>query len=616
MRRLLGSGVGLVVLLWGADTSAANWAEPSGGSLNADTTLQADSASIAVVGTTPYVAWEEVDASARSLIRVKRLEGTAWAAVGGPLNVSTSRDGYSPSLASVGDIPYVAWEEYDGSHFQVRVKRLEAGSWTAVGDSLNVSTSRDAGAPSIASVGGVPYVTWHESDGANDQIRVKRLDGAAWQAVGGSLNVSSTMSGRSPGIADVGGVPYVAWQEEDGIAAQIRVARLEGSAWVAVGGSLNVAATQDADRPRIASLGGLPYVVWPEDAASKNAIHVRRLEAGTWNLVGGPIAAAPDHVVGSPSIAAVGDKPVVVWEEQFDHAQVHAARFDGSNWAPVGGALNVSTDFVAAYPSIASVGGVPYVSWDEYDSATSRQIRVRRLDPDIVSQSATPTATGATLAAQVDDFGLALSVAFEYGATAAFGTATPLQTTTGAGTSTVTQTVAGLTPSTAYSFRAFGSDGVRQTALGATQSFTTLAVAGPPAGIGKITKMALKPARFVAAARGRSVVAAAAKGTVVTYEDSEAATTTFTVQRRAAGRRRGTRCVKARRRPPKAKRCTRYVKVGTFRHADAAGPNRLRFTGRVRGRKLKPGAYRLRAVPRTAAGSGKAVARPFRIKRR
>src|SRR3954447_18378039 len=217
--------------LGGADEATANWAEPVPGTLSVDASLQADAASIATIGSTPYVAWEEVDGAGRSLIRVKRLEATGWASVGGALNVSTARDGYSPSLASVGDVPYAAWEEYDGSHFQIRVKRLEAGSWTAVGDSLNVSTARDASAASVAGVGGVPYVAWHEDDGTRTQIRVKRFDGSAWQAIVGPVNVSGTMPAHFATVADIGGVPYLAWVEDDGTADQLRVARLDGAGW-------------------------------------------------------------------------------------------------------------------------------------------------------------------------------------------------------------------------------------------------------------------------------------------------------------------------------------------------------------------------------------------------
>jgi hypothetical protein len=56
--------------------------------------------------------------------------------------------------------------------------------------------------------------------------------------------------------------------------------------------------------------------------------------------------------------------------------------------------------------------------------------------------------------------------------------------------------------------------------------------------------------------------------------------------------------------------------VGSFTHADVAGANRFRFTGRVGGRKLRPGSYRLRAVARNAAGVGPPAFKPFHITRR
>jgi hypothetical protein len=124
-------------------------------------------------------------------------------------------------------------------------------------------------------------------------------------------------------------------------------------------------------------------------------------------------------------------------------------------------------------------------------------------------------------------------------------------------------------------------------------------VAAP--GVPVLTALKLTPATF-----------RASKGTLVTYNDSVAATTTFTVRRPTVGRRKGGACVKARKRPPKAKRCTRYAKVRSLTHADVAGANRFR----LKDRKLKPGAYRLRAVPRNSAGAGKAVTKRFRVKRR
>ena len=603
--------VRLACALWllalaGADRAAANWNEPVAGTLNVAPALDGESGNITNVDGVPYVVWDEDDGALHYEVRVKRLEAGGWVSVGGSLNADTGRNGFWEDIASVGGVPYVVWAEDGGSFsYRVHVKRLEAGSWTAVGGVQNISPTADANGTTIADVGGVPYIAFIEVDGGSHyQVHVKRLEGGAFVEVGGSLNVSATRNGSEAMIAGIGGVPYVVWRETDGTHDLVHVKRLEGNAWVSVGNPLNPTETQSYS-PSIVSIGGAPYVAWSGEDGSTQALSVARFDGSDWQPVGGPLNTDPSHYSSHPRIADIGGVPVVTWSEDTATAyQLYAKRFDGAGWSLLGAnPLNVNPAFSANEPEVLGIGGVPYVAFDEYDTVSDKKVRVKRLEPDFGAEAATPTATGATLTAQVDDFGLALPVAFEYGTTAAFGTQTALQSTSGAGASTVTREIAGLTPQTAYSFRAFGSDTVRQTSLGATQAFTTLAAGGnpPPPGVPVITNLKLTPATF-----------RAAKGTVVTYDDSVAATTTLTVQRPAIGRRKGGRCVKSRTRPPKARRCTRYVKVRSLTHADVAGGNRLR----LKDRRLKPGAYRLRAVARNAAGAGKPATRRFRVKRR
>lgn len=64
-----------------------------------------------------------------------------------------------------------------------------------------------------------------------------------------------------------------------------------------------------------------------------------------------------------------------------------------------------------------------------------------------------------------------------------------------------------------------------------------------------------------------------------------------------------------------ARRCTRYVLLsGSFGHQGQAGANSFVFPGRLRGRRLAPGRYRLRGEATNSAGSTSALKRiPFRI---
>ena len=116
----------------------------------------------------------------------------------------------------------------------------------------------------------------------------------------------------------------------------------------------------------------------------------------------------------------------------------------------------------------------------------------------------------------------------------------------------------------------------------------------PPA----LTGYALSPNVFRAAAGGASVAQRRPLGTRVTYRLSERATVTFRVERAAKGRR--------------------WVTMrGRFSHAGKAGANRFRFRGSLRGRRLRPGIYRLRARAVDAAGNASPIARkPFRVVRR
>jgi hypothetical protein len=108
---------------------------------------------------------------------------------------------------------------------------------------------------------------------------------------------------------------------------------------------------------------------------------------------------------------------------------------------------------------------------------------------------------------------------------------------------------------------------------------------------------------FRAARKGASVARRKPPvGTRVGYRLSEAATARFTIERAAKGRKKGHKCVRSTKKNRKAKRCNRYVRLrGSFSRISKAGLSRFRFTGRLRGKKLRHGRYRLVLVATDAA---------------
>jgi hypothetical protein len=64
----------------------------------------------------------------------------------------------------------------------------------------------------------------------------------------------------------------------------------------------------------------------------------------------------------------------------------------------------------------------------------------------------------------------------------------------------------------------------------------------------------------------------------------------------------------------KKKKCTRTVTLrGSFTRNGVAGTNKFRFTGRLNGKRLAPGKYRLVATPQANGKTGRPTSASFKI---
>lgn len=165
----------------------------------------------------------------------------------------------------------------------------------------------------------------------------------------------------------------------------------------------------------------------------------------------------------------------------------------------------------------------------------------------------------------------------------------------------------------------FNADGRQDLALASTGTDAVSILLTAPAGSGPgpvtppvippvdpdkvkpaVSRLLLSSSSFFAASSGPSI--SATVGTKVSYRLSEGATVRFTVQRALAGRKAGKRCVKPKRSNRKKKKCARFKTLkGSFSDAGQAGANSVTFRGRLRGRRLAAGRYRLRAVASDSA---------------
>jgi hypothetical protein len=163
--------------------------------------------------------------------------------------------------------------------------------------------------------------------------------------------------------------------------------------------------------------------------------------------------------------------------------------------------------------------------------------------------------------------------------------------------------------------------GVDQTFLTGSISPVGLAVdaggpiTGPLAPGPAITAAKLSRTVFSASSRGPSLTGdRVGGGARLSYRHARATLTRLKVLRPVVGHRSGGRCLFGRR-SGKGRSCILFISLGSMTHRSPAGRVKVRFTGRLNGRKLAPGRYRLALKPRSSGKAGSTTYLSFRIRR-
>jgi hypothetical protein len=491
-------------------------------------TRNATNTDLTTVGGVPYVVWNEdttAGGGSSSTIRVARLSanGTTWEKVGNagtnPISRLSSTSSEHPSIADVGGTPWVAWDEgLTQNNSEIRVARLNAAgtAWQRIPDTLRpVDHLRsDPGGlaqyPTIVGDGGSrPFVSFFESDpgsgslffGANQdpaKVYVMRLNaaGTGWDEVGGGpVNALTDTDAAYPRMTLVDGIPWVTYFQvvivNNAPEIQLRVATLDaGGVWKQVGGVvLSGAPNGSIDFPDIASVGGRPYLAVPARLnESANRVRVFHLDEAGTGWVGDGTASPANLSVEGVSLSDVGGVPWVAWRKHFGGDAVGVARWTNGAWQQAATPYNHGGGNISFGPALANVNGIPWFSYTEGDGQVAggqqsqgccSQVRIARLEPTFSDPSSQPYDTHATLLTRVETYGLPYRIGFEYGVGDAFDFSTAA---TPAGTQSLFyQFLTGLKPSTLFNFRAYATAGTAQPRVrGDGAYFVTDAASGDP----------------------------------------------------------------------------------------------------------------------------------------
>jgi hypothetical protein len=119
----------------------------------------------------------------------------------------------------------------------------------------------------------------------------------------------------------------------------------------------------------------------------------------------------------------------------------------------------------------------------------------------------------------------------------------------------------------------------------------------------RITRAAIRPAVFAVSSRRDPTGRAHAGGSQLSYVVNEQARATFSIQSPRAGRLVAGHCQRPSHANRAQPRCRRWATLGRLTNAGHAGLNKKHFAGRLRGRALRPGRYRITLVAKDAAGN-------------
>lgn len=313
----------------------------------------------------------------------------------GSLNRNLVSWGKDPALAASGNQLFVGWTE-TGSPFDtsqaawphIYADQYNGGNWTAMGAYAGISgVSYEAHAPSLAIVGGTPWVSWYQNVNRVPQVYAASWNGSAW--IGGAVGLinSGAVQGHSA-LAQVAGVPYVGLVEVNKSpspqSAYAYVKTLNAGTWNLVGtGALNrnVKAGSTATSIAIASDGVYPYAAWTEYfrttttqgglASTNPQMYVSHWNGTQWVSVGGSLNVSSAGWANDASIAFLNGQPYAAWTErtQTGNNQLYVATWNGTAWTLTGsGSLNQGAANGWAYhPSLIAdpIGNNLYVAWVE-----------------------------------------------------------------------------------------------------------------------------------------------------------------------------------------------------------------------------------------------------------
>lgn len=378
-----------------------------GGALDATVSKHTRDASIALFNGSPIVAFTQDNGNFTSAIFVRRWVGVgsigSWQWLLDPATgvLNETPNGGSTSIVADGTgNPIVAFS--DGTHdADIRVKRWNGTHWKYLSTCAQTlkGSLQYAIAPSLAlNSSGNPTVAYMGAAtlGGNRSIYVKRCapkifsSGFEWwnlSSLSGFANGGlTTNDAANPSLVlDSSGNPIVAYQEKVGGSWDIKVKRLKGATWEALGSLVDKSQFNDAEKPSLFIKNGILTLAWQEKVNGNYNVYIRAWSESQkkWLDVYGTSALdlSLSRSAENPSLAGSSLGPVVSWQETLSNGKqaVFAKRWTGFSWITIEGYESLIDNlFDAENPAIATdSSGKAFIAFDQGVSTIQHDVFVR-----------------------------------------------------------------------------------------------------------------------------------------------------------------------------------------------------------------------------------------------
>ncbi|WFD08722.1 hypothetical protein [Tepidibacter hydrothermalis] len=200
------------------DNASSEFVEIDNGSLNYDTSKNAEFDKIEVFNNELYIIWDEYEIKGWKDKKIKKYNEGKWIEV----DTSFSKNGADKKAIMYNNELYLMWAERNKNEGRkIKVKKYDGIKWIDVDKGfLNYDSSKDAFFPEPIIYKGDLYVSWVEYDkNGNRQIRMKILNGNKLVQIGnGSLNYDSNKSSTFSKYAIIyNNELYIIWDEDGDI---------------------------------------------------------------------------------------------------------------------------------------------------------------------------------------------------------------------------------------------------------------------------------------------------------------------------------------------------------------------------------------------------------------